>query len=147
MSQRDGDVLRCSFCGKSQHEVRKLIAGRPCTLNEVRSAQTSSPRTGYTRPKSSQQKLPKPHEIKAHWNDVVIGQESAKKKVGGVSNHYRCMRYQRPRHSESSCQVNICSSVRPAPARRCSPDLAASLPVPFSRSSTPTLSECRLTSA
>ena len=27
MSQRDGDVLRCSFCGKSQHEVRKLIAG------------------------------------------------------------------------------------------------------------------------
>ena len=27
MSQRDGDMLRCSFCGKSQHEVRKLIAG------------------------------------------------------------------------------------------------------------------------
>ena len=27
MAQRDGDVLRCSFCGKSQHEVKKLIAG------------------------------------------------------------------------------------------------------------------------
>ncbi len=97
MSHRDGDVLRCSFCGKSQHEVRKLIAGptvyicNECVevcldiIAEDRASETTS----------RQQVLPKPHEIKANLDEYVIGQEAAKKKLAvAVYNHYRRIEYQ-----------------------------------------------------
>jgi len=97
MSHRDGDVLRCSFCGKSQHEVRKLIAGptvyicNECVevcldiIAEDRASETAS----------RQQVLPKPHEIKANLDEYVIGQEAAKKKLAvAVYNHYRRIEYQ-----------------------------------------------------
>jgi ATP-dependent Clp protease ATP-binding subunit ClpX len=97
MSQRDGDVLRCSFCGKSQHEVRKLIAGPTVYIcNEcVEVCLDIIAEDRVHEAKSRQQVLPKPHEIKAHLDEYVIGQEAAKKKLSvAVYNHYRRIEYQ-----------------------------------------------------
>ncbi len=112
MSQRDGDVLRCSFCGKSQHEVRKLIAGPTVYIcNEcVEVCLDIIAEDRVHEAKSRQQVLPKPHEIKGHLDEYVIGQESAKKKLSvAVYNHYRRIEYQagRGRNDVELAKSNI----------------------------------------
>ena len=100
MSQRDGDMLRCSFCGKSQHEVRKLIAGPTVYIcNEcVEVCLDIIAEDRVHEAKSHDQILPKPQEIKNHLEEYVIGQESAKKKLSvAVYNHYRRIEYQTDR--------------------------------------------------
>ncbi len=87
-----GDLLKCSFCGKSQKQVKKLIAG-PCVYicdecidlcNEIIEEELSQ---------SSEvrfDELPKPREIYDYLNDYVIGQETAKKILSvAVYNHYK----------------------------------------------------------
>ncbi|MEX1309287.1 MAG: ATP-dependent Clp protease ATP-binding subunit ClpX [Candidatus Sulfomarinibacteraceae bacterium] len=100
MSNRDGDVLRCSFCGKSQHEVRKLIAGPTVYIcNEcVEVCLDIIAEDRVHEAKSRQQVLAKPPEIKAYIDEYVIGQEMAKKKLAvAVYNHYRRIEYQKGR--------------------------------------------------
>jgi ATP-dependent Clp protease ATP-binding subunit ClpX len=102
MSTRDGDVLRCSFCGKSQHEVRKLIAGPTVYIcNEcVEVCLDIIAEDRVHEAKARQQVLAKPPEIKAYIDEYVIGQEMAKKKLAvAVYNHYRRIEYQRGRGS------------------------------------------------
>jgi ATP-dependent Clp protease ATP-binding subunit ClpX len=92
----NGDVLRCSFCNKSQRDVKKLIAGPTvyicdeCVdicldiIAEDRVLETQPPET----------KLPKPKEIKEFLDSYVIGQEQAKKKLAvAVYNHYKRIDY------------------------------------------------------
>jgi ATP-dependent Clp protease ATP-binding subunit ClpX len=112
MSQRDGDMLRCSFCGKSQHEVRKLIAGPTVYIcNEcVEVCLDIIAEDRVHEAKSREQVLPKPHEIKHHLDEYVIGQESAKKKLSvAVYNHYRRIEYQsgRGRNDVELAKSNI----------------------------------------
>ena len=102
MSTRDDDVLRCSFCGKSQHEVRKLIAGPTVYIcNEcVEVCLDIIAEDRVHEAKSRQQVLAKPPEIKAYIDEYVIGQEMAKKKLAvAVYNHYRRIEYQRGRNN------------------------------------------------
>jgi len=101
MSQRDSDMLRCSFCGKSQHEVRKLIAGPTVYIcNEcVEVCLDIIAEDRVHESKTRQQILPKPHEIKGHLDEYVIGQEAAKRKLSvAVYNHYRRIEYQSGRN-------------------------------------------------
>jgi ATP-dependent Clp protease ATP-binding subunit ClpX len=90
----DGDrLLYCSFCGKSQHEVRKLIAGPSVFIcdecvdlcNDIireEIQEKSGAGTGS--------KLPTPHEINQILNDYVVGQYHAKKVLSvAVYNHYK----------------------------------------------------------
>jgi len=88
----DGKLLYCSFCGKSQHEVRKLIAGPSVFIcdecvelcNDIIREELED--TGD----AGQEKLPKPQEINAILDEYVIGQERAKKVLSvAVYNHYK----------------------------------------------------------
>jgi len=88
-----GRNLSCSFCGKSQREVRKLIAGPSVYIcdecvelcNDIITEEYE--REDYY---ASRALVPKPKEIKAHLDDYVIGQERAKKVLSvAVHNHYK----------------------------------------------------------
>jgi ATP-dependent Clp protease ATP-binding subunit ClpX len=90
-----GELLKCSFCGKSQKQVKKLIAGPGVYIcdecielcNEIIEEEFS------TTDEISFTELPKPAEIKSYLDDYVIGQEEAKKKLSvAVYNHYKRIR-------------------------------------------------------
>lgn len=88
----DGKLLYCSFCGKSQHEVRKLIAGPSVFVCDecvdlcndiIREELDNTTENGQTA-------LPNPHEIKGILDEYVIGQPAAKKVLAvAVYNHYK----------------------------------------------------------
>lgn len=92
----NGKLLYCSFCGKSQHEVRKLIAGPSVFIcdecvdlcNDIIREEVQEESSD-----SSSDKLPAPREIKTILDDYVIGQERAKKVLSvAVYNHYKRLR-------------------------------------------------------
>src|SRR6476659_3690260 len=93
-----GDVLRCSFCNKSQRDVKKLIAGPTvyicdeCVdicLDIIAEDRKDEPGT-----MEGSGQLPKPKEIKEFLDLYVIGQERAKKKLAvAVYNHYKRIDY------------------------------------------------------
>ena len=92
-SDDDGKLLYCSFCGKSQHEVRKLIAGPSVFIcdecvdlcNDIISEEVQEVDS-----ESAGENLPKPVEINETLGQYVIGQERAKKILSvAVYNHYK----------------------------------------------------------
>jgi len=94
--QRKGQTsrdLRCSFCGKSQREVRKLIAGPSVYIcNECVQLCNEIITEEYEREDyyASRALVPKPKEIRAHLDQYVIGQDRAKKILSvAVHNHYK----------------------------------------------------------
>ncbi len=94
MKKRDDDAnLSCSFCGKSQREVKKLIAGPTVYIcdecielcNDIIAEEY-----GTEEGAPSASRVPKPKEIKSALDEYVIGQEQAKKTLAvAVHNHYR----------------------------------------------------------
>lgn len=87
-----GDLVKCSFCAKSQKQVRKLIAGPSVYIcdecislcNEIIADELGD------RPESVLEELPKPREISAFLDQFVIGQSEAKKILSvAVYNHYK----------------------------------------------------------
>src|SRR5471030_27800 len=88
----DGKLLYCSFCGKSQHEVRKLIAGPSVFVCDecVELCNDIIREELEDRAERARDKLPKPQEIKKVLDEYVIGQERAKKVLAvAVYNHYK----------------------------------------------------------
>jgi ATP-dependent Clp protease ATP-binding subunit ClpX len=94
VKKRDDNAnLSCSFCGKSQREVRKLIAGPTVYIcdecielcNDIIAEEY-----GQDEQRRETSKVPKPHEIRAFLDDYVVGQDFAKKVLAvAVHNHYR----------------------------------------------------------
>ena len=107
----DGKLLYCSFCGKSQHEVRKLIAGPSVFIcdecvelcNDIIREELDE------RAERGRDKLPKPAEIKKVLDEYVIGQQSAKKVLAvAVYNHYK--RLQNRGKDKGKAEVEIAKS-------------------------------------
>ncbi|GMQ84318.1 MAG: ATP-dependent Clp protease ATP-binding subunit ClpX [Gammaproteobacteria bacterium] len=88
----DGKLLYCSFCGKSQHEVRKLIAGPSVFICDecVELCNDIIREEMQEKTSSGSSKLPRPQEINDVLNEYVIGQVNAKKVLAvAVYNHYK----------------------------------------------------------
>lgn len=100
-----GDLLKCSFCGKSQKQVKKLIAGPGVYIcdecielcNEIIEEELAeSTDHGF-------EELPKPKEISAFLNQYVVGQDQAKKALSvAVYNHYKRIQAEPGRHGTSA---------------------------------------------
>ena len=99
MAGRSDDEIRCSFCGKSQGQVRKLIAGPKgayicdeCVdiCAEIIEEEFENEEEAGTAEETEQINLLKPEELKAFLDDYVIGQDEAKKVLSvAVYNHYK----------------------------------------------------------
>ena len=96
-NKSDDKLLYCSFCGKSQHEVKKLIAGPSVFVcdecvdlcNDIIREELLE-----TSPGKQEEKLPTPREINAEIDNYVIGQEQAKRVLSvAVYNHYKRLRF------------------------------------------------------
>ena len=103
-------LLYCSFCGKSQHEVRKLIAGPSVFIcdecielcNDIIREETASDKGG----KGAKSDLPTPREIRNILDQYVIGQDQAKKILSvAVYNHYK-----RLKHLSKNDEVELAKS-------------------------------------
>ena len=144
----DGKLLYCSFCGKSQHEVRKLIAGPSVFVCDecvelcndiIREELEDAGDTG-------QDKLPKPVDIKEILDEYVIGQERAKKVLAvAVYNHYKRLNDRQDERSKDKIELSKSNILLIGPTgcgkTLLAETLARMLNVPFTIADATTLTE------
>ena len=102
------DRLKCSFCGKTQDQVKKLIAGPDVFIcdecvelcNEIldeeffETKDKNDNESNEQSKKDSEKPIPKPHEIKAYLDQHIVGQDDAKKVLSvAVYNHYKRLKH------------------------------------------------------
>lgn len=142
----DEENLKCSFCGKDQDQVKKLVAGSGvyicnecielCSeIVEEELAQTSSEE--FT-------ELPTPKEIMDHLNEYVIGQEKAKKSLAvAVYNHYKRIQQLGPNEDDVELQKSNIALIGPTGSGKTllAQTLAKTLNVPFAIADATSLTE------
>ncbi len=110
MSDADNSDLTCSFCGKSQKEVKKLIAGPNVYIcdeciglcNDIIAEEVLPEEQGY-----NEGEIPKPQQIKEILDEYVIGQDRAKKILAvAVHNHYKRIEHQ-PTDEDDDDEVEL----------------------------------------
>ncbi|HLU53013.1 MAG TPA: ATP-dependent Clp protease ATP-binding subunit ClpX [Acidimicrobiia bacterium] len=141
-----GELLKCSFCGKSQKQVKKLIAGPGVYIcdecielcNEIIEEEFSA------QEEVSFTELPKPAEINGYLDDYVVGQEDAKKKLAvAVYNHYKRIRSGEGRRDDVELQKSNILLIGPTGCGKTllAQTLARQLNVPFAIADATTLTE------
>ena len=142
-------LLYCSFCGKSQHEVRKLIAGPSVFVcdecvelcNDIIREEVQEKSAG-----NKGSKLPTPHEIHEILNEYVIGQEYAKKVLSvAVYNHYKRLEVEGVKKSSTEVELSKSNILLIGPTgcgkTLLAETLARLLNVPFTIADATTLTE------
>ena len=146
----DGKLLYCSFCGKSQHEVRKLIAGPSVFVCDecVELCNDIIREELEERAERTRDKLPKPQEIKKVLDEYVIGQERAKRVLSvAVYNHYKRLQTRGAEGVRSRDEVELAKSnillIGPTGSGKTllAETLARLLNVPFTMADATTLTE------
>ena len=144
--KENGDeALRCSFCNKSQREVKKLIAG-PTVFICDECVDICLDIIAEDRMMEQQQEtsLPKPKEIKAFLEDYVIGQDVAKKKLAvAVYNHYKRIEFTEKTRGDVELQKSNILLIGPTGTGKTllAQTLARLLSVPFTIADATTLTE------
>jgi len=144
-TRKQDNTLRCSFCGRAQSDVRKLIAGPLVYIcdeciglcNEI-IAEELHPSFDV----SLTSKIPTPRDIKAYLDNYVINQEKAKKIIAvAVHNHYK--RISNPSHSDVELQKSNILLIGPTGTGKTlmAQTLARLLDVPFAIADATTLTE------
>ncbi|HCW9488640.1 TPA: ATP-dependent Clp protease ATP-binding subunit ClpX [Staphylococcus aureus] len=142
----DEENLKCSFCGKDQDQVKKLVAGSGvyicnecielCSeIVEEELAQNTS---------EAMTELPTPKEIMAHLNEYVIGQEKAKKSLAvAVYNHYKRIQQLGPKEDDVELQKSNIALIGPTGSGKTllAQTLAKTLNVPFAIADATSLTE------
>ncbi|WWP01177.1 MAG: ATP-dependent protease ATP-binding subunit ClpX [Candidatus Dasytiphilus stammeri] len=142
-----GKLLYCSFCGKSQHEVRKLIAGpsvyicdecvdlcNDIIIEEIKDVTTHR----------EVRELPTPHQIRQYLDDYVIGQEQTKKVLAvAVYNHYKRILHQMDTNTDIEIGKSNILLIGPTGSGKTllAETLARGLDVPFTIADATTLTE------
>ena len=149
MSEHPQGQKHCSFCGKTQSEVGKLIAGEDAyicnecvdvCLDLVQTSQQVDTSDWATRP------LPKPHEIRAALDQYVIGQDVAKKTLSvAVYNHYKRLKTTQHGHKRDDVEISKSNIMLVGPTGSgktlLAQTLARLLDVPFAMADATTLTE------
>ncbi len=156
MPKHDDNRLKCSFCGKTQDQVKKLIAGPEVYIcdecvelcNEILDEEffESKEKEGTDETNEQSEKpIPKPHEIKAYLDQYIVGQDDAKKVLSvAVYNHYKRLKHNKANDKEGvEIQKSNILLVGPTGSGKTllAQTLAKMLDVPFAVADATTLTE------
>ena len=157
MPKHDDSRLKCSFCGKSQDQVKKLIAGPEVYIcdecvelcNEILDEEflDGKDKEGEEKDKKSDEKpIPKPHEIKAYLDEYIIGQDDAKKVLSvAVYNHYKRLKHNKNTDLKNNVEIQKSNILLVGPTGSgktlLAQTLAKMLDVPFAVADATTLTE------
>lgn len=155
MSKYDDSRLKCSFCGKSQDQVKKLIAGPEVYIcdecvelcNEILDEEffESKDKSETAEEAKDNDSIPKPAEIKAHLDAHIVGQDDAKKVLAvAVYNHYKRLKHNQEK-KENSVEIQKSNILLVGPTGSgktlLAQTLAKMLDVPFAVADATTLTE------
>ncbi len=158
MANHDDSRLKCSFCGKTQDQVKKLIAGPEVYIcdecvelcNEILDEEffEGKEKEGKDdKTNSSEEKpIPKPAEIKAHLDEHIVGQDDAKKVLSvAVYNHYKRLKHNKSANKKHDVEIQKSNILLVGPTGSgktlLAQTLAKMLDVPFAVADATTLTE------
>lgn len=158
MPKHDDDKLKCSFCGKTQDQVKKLIAGPEVYIcdecvelcNEILDEEffEAKDKDGSSAENENAEKaekaIPKPHEIKEYLDQYIVGQDDAKKVLSvAVYNHYKRLKHNKETKDSVEIQKSNILLVGPTGSGKTllAQTLAKMLDVPFAVADATTLTE------
>ena len=160
MANHDDTRLKCSFCGKTQDQVKKLIAGPEVYIcdecvelcNEILDAEFLDTKDKESKEnvegetKDELKDIPKPHEIKAYLDQYIIGQDDAKKVLSvAVYNHYKRLAHNAASDSKNDVEIYKSNILLVGPTGSgktlLAQTLAKMLDVPFAVADATTLTE------